>query len=290
MNIFADFNERIRKAVEALELTPKDGGKLDLSRIAVEPPRDATHGDIASNVAMVLSKAAGENPRALAERIATVLRADPDVESIEVAGPGFVNIRLGDAFWQRFLGGILQAGQDYGRSTIGAGRKVNVEYVSANPTGPMHVGHCRGAVVGDALANILGFAGYEVTKEYLINDAGAQIDVLGRSAFLRYREALGDAAGEIPPGLYPGDYLIPVGQALAADFGRGLLQMPEDEALAIVKDRTVDAMMGMIKEDLALLNVHHDVFFSERSLHADNARAIRAAINDLTLKGHIYKG
>ena len=154
----------------------------------------------------------------------------------------------------------------------------------------MHVGHCRGAVVGDALANLLAFAGYAVTKEYVINDAGAQIDVLGRSAFLRYREALGDDIGEIPPGLYPGDYLVPVGQALAADFGRGLLQMPEDEALAIVKDRTVDAMMGMIKEDLALLNVHHDVFFSERTLHADNAKAIRAAINDLTLKGHIYKG
>ena len=290
MNIFADFNERIRKAVEALELTPKDGGKLDLSRIAVEPPRDATHGDIASNVAMVLSKAAGENPRALAERIATVLRADPDVESIEVAGPGFVNIRLGDAFWQRFLGGILQAGQDYGRSTIGAGRKVNVEYVSANPTGPMHVGHCRGAVVGDALANILGFAGYEVTKEYLINDAGAQIDVLARSVLLRYREALGEDIGEIPPGLYPGDYLVPVGQALVDEFGRSLNQMPEDEALSIAKDRAIDAMMVIIREDLALLNVHHEVFFSERTLHADNARKIRAAINELTFKGHVYKG
>ena len=290
MNIFADFNERIRKAVEALELTPKDGGKLDLSRIAVEPPRDATHGDIASNVAMVLSKAAGENPRALAERIATVLRADPDVESIEVAGPGFVNIRLGDAFWQRFLSGILQAGQDYGRSTIGAGRKVNVEYVSANPTGPMHVGHCRGAVVGDALANILGFAGYEVTKEYLINDAGAQIDVLARSVLLRYREALGEDIGEIPPGLYPGDYLVPVGQALVDEFGRSLNQMPEDEALSIAKDRAIDAMMVIIREDLALLNVHHEVFFSERTLHADNARKIRAAINELTFKGHVYKG
>ena len=290
MNIFADFNERIRKAVEALELTPKDGGKLDLSRIAVEPPRDATHGDIASNVAMVLSKAAGENPRALAERIATVLRADPDVESIEVAGPGFVNIRLGDAFWQRFLGGILQAGQDYGRSTIGAGRKVNVEYVSANPTGPMHVGHCRGAVVGDALANILGFAGYEVTKEYLINDAGAQIDVLARSVLLRYQEALGEDIGEIPPGLYPGDYLVPVGKALVDEFGRSLNQMPEDEALSIAKDRAIDAMMVIIREDLALLNVHHEVFFSERTLHADNAGAIRSGINDLTLKGFIYHG
>ena len=218
------------------------------------------------------------------------LRTDKDVVNVDVAGPGFVNLKLSDAYWQAHLAAVLSAAPNYGRSTVGAGKKINVEYVSANPTGPMHVGHCRGAVVGDALANLLAFAGYAVTKEYVINDAGAQIDVLGRSAFLRYREALGDKIGEIPPGLYPGDYLVPVGQALAADFGRGLLQMPEDEALAIVKDRTIDAMMGMIKEDLALLNVHHDVFFSERALHADNAKAIRAAISDLTLKGHIYKG
>lgn len=185
---------------------------------------------------------------------------------------------------------LLGEGRNYGRSKIGGGRKANVEYVSANPTGPMHVGHCRGAVVGDTLANLMAFAGYDVTKEYVINDAGSQIDVLGRSTMLRYREALGEAVGEIPPGLYPGDYLIPVGQALAEQFGLGLLEMPEDEALAIVKDRTVDAMMAMIREDLALLNVHHDVFFSERTLHADNAKKIRAAIADLTLKGHIYKG
>jgi arginyl-tRNA synthetase len=185
---------------------------------------------------------------------------------------------------------MLEAGKDYGRSTIGAGRNINVEYVSANPTGPMHVGHCRGAVVGDALANLLAFAGYEVVKEYYINDAGAQIEVLARSAFLRYREALGDDIGEIPSGLYPGDYLVPVGQALAKEFGRELLQMPEDESLAIVGDRTIDAMMVMIKQDLALLNVHHDVFFSERTLHANGAQAIRNAINDLTMKGHVYKG
>ncbi|MEW9835561.1 arginine--tRNA ligase [Mesorhizobium marinum] len=290
MNIFADFNARVVKAVEALGLTDNDGAPLDLSRVTVEPPRDASHGDLATNAAMVLAKPAGQNPRALAETIAAALRADGDVVGVDVAGPGFVNMKLSDAFWQAQLASMLAAGTDFGRSTIGAGTKTNVEYVSANPTGPMHVGHCRGAVVGDALANLLAFAGYEVTKEYVINDAGSQIDVLGRSAFLRYREALGEPIGEIPPGLYPGDYLIPVGRALAADFGRGLLQMPEDEALAIVKDRTVDAMMGMIKEDLALLNVHHDVFFSERTLHADGARAIRAAINDLTLKGHIYKG
>ncbi|MGB3646214.1 MAG: arginine--tRNA ligase [Mesorhizobium sp.] len=290
MNIFADFTARIVKTVEALDLKDKDGAAPDLSRIAVEPPRDATHGDLATNAAMVLAKPTGQNPRALAERIAEALRQDGDVASAEIAGPGFVNLRLRDGFWQGHLAGLLGEGRDYGRSGIGHGRKVNVEYVSANPTGPMHVGHCRGAVVGDALANLMAFAGYDVTKEYIINDAGVQIDVLGRSVMLRYREALGDAIGEIPAGLYPGDYLVPVGQALAAEYGRSLLQMPEDEALAIVKDRTIDAMMAMIKEDLALLNVHHDVFFSERTLHADNARKIRSAINDLTLKGHIYKG
>jgi len=290
MNIFADFNARIIDAVQALDLKDKEGGAADLSRIAVEPPRDASHGDLATNAAMVLAKPTGQNPRALAERIAEALRGDADVAAAEVAGPGFVNLRLRDSFWQAHLAALLGQGTDYGRSTVGHERRVNVEYVSANPTGPMHVGHCRGAVVGDALANLLAFAGYAVTKEYIINDAGAQIDVLGRSAMLRYREALGDDIGEIPAGLYPGDYLVPVGEALAKEFGRSLLQMPEDEALAIVKDRTVDAMMAMIKDDLALLNVHHDVFFSERTLHADNARAIRTAINDLTLKGHIYKG
>jgi arginyl-tRNA synthetase len=290
MNIFADFNARIVKAVEALDLKDKDGGALDLSRIAVEPPRDASHGDLATNAAMVLAKPTGQNPRALAERLVEALRADADIASADVAGPGFVNLRLKDGFWQAHLAALLGEGRNYGRSRIGGGRKANVEYVSANPTGPMHVGHCRGAVVGDTLANLMAFAGYDVTKEYVINDAGAQIDVLGRSAMLRYREALGEDIGEIPSGLYPGDYLVPVGQALAEEFGRGLLQMPEDEALAIVKDRTIDAMMAMIREDLALLNVHHDVFFSERTLHADNARKIRSAINDLTLKGHIYKG
>jgi arginyl-tRNA synthetase len=290
MNIFAEFDERIKKTVQALDLKDKDGGALDLGRIAVEPPRDASHGDLATNAAMVLAKPAGQNPRALAESIAAALRADGDVAAAEVAGPGFVNLRLSESFWQAELAGMLDASKDYGRSKIGAGRKVNVEYVSANPTGPMHVGHCRGAVVGDTLANLLAFAGYDVTKEYYINDAGSQIDVLARSVMLRYREALGEEIGEIPPGLYPGDYLVPVGQALASEFGANLLQMPEDEVMAIVKDRTIDAMMAMIRDDLALLNVHHEVFFSERTLHADNAKAIRSAISDLTLKGHIYKG
>ncbi|MDH4985141.1 arginine--tRNA ligase [Aminobacter anthyllidis] len=290
MNIFADFSERITKAVEALELTPKDGGALDLTRIAVEPPRDATHGDLATNAAMVLAKPTGQNPRALAERLVAELAKDADVVKAEVAGPGFVNLKLKDGFWHKHLADLLSRGTEYGRSGFGNKKRVNVEYVSANPTGPMHVGHCRGAVVGDALANILEFAGYDVSKEYYINDAGVQIDVLGRSVMLRYREALGDEIGEIPAGLYPGDYLVPVGQALAKEFGRDLLQKPEDEALALIKDRTIDAMMVMIREDLALLNVRHEVFFSERTLHADNAKAIRSAISDLTLKGHVYKG
>ena len=290
MNIFADFNARIIKIVEDIDLKDKEGFSLDLSRIAVEPPRDAAHGDIATNVAMVLAKPAGQNPRTLAEQIVARLRDDPDVASADVAGPGFVNMRLTDSFWQAHLKTILEAGEDYGRSTVGSGSKINVEYVSANPTGPMHVGHCRGAVVGDALANLLGFAGYDVTKEYLINDAGAQIDVLARSALLRYREALGDDIGAIPSGLYPGDYLVPVGQALAKEFGTRLSEMPEDEALSLVKDRTIDAMMAMIRDDLELLNVRHEVFFSERTLHANGAKKIRTAINELTLKGHIYKG
>lgn len=239
---------------------------------------------------MVLAKPLGTNPRALADIIIAKLREDADVADVSVAGPGFINIRLAVGYWQRLLAAMIGAGTDYGRSTLGEGRKVNVEYVSANPTGPMHVGHCRGAVVGDALANLLAFAGYGVEKEYYINDAGSQIDVLARSVFLRYREALGEKIGEIPSGLYPGDYLVPVGQSLAADYGVRLHNMPEDQWMPIVKDRTIDAMMVMIREDLASLNVHHDIFFSERTLHANGAAAIRTAINDLTFKGYVYKG
>jgi arginyl-tRNA synthetase len=290
MNIFADFATRIAKAIETLDLKTAAGERPDLTRVTVEPPRDASHGDLATNAAMVLAKGLGQNPRALAEQIAGALRDDADVAAAEVAGPGFVNLRLADGFWQARLGDILDAATEYGRSTAGDGKKINVEYVSANPTGPMHVGHCRGAVVGDALANILAFAGYDVTKEYYINDAGAQIDVLANSVMLRYREALGEEIGEIPAGLYPGDYLVPVGKALADEFGPKLLSMHQAEALAIVKDRTIDAMMAMIREDLAALNVNHEVFFSERSLHAGNGGAIRTAINDLTMSGHVYKG
>ncbi|WP_027666044.1 arginine--tRNA ligase [Rhizobium leguminosarum] len=290
MNLFTDFEARIKTALEQIDLVREKRSELDFGRITVEPPRDASHGDVATNAAMVLAKPLGTNPRALADVIIAKLKEDADVADVSVAGPGFINIRLAVGYWQRLLASMIGAGTDYGRSTLGEGKKVNVEYVSANPTGPMHVGHCRGAVVGDALANLLAFAGYGVEKEYYINDAGSQIDVLARSVFLRYREALGEKIGEIPSGLYPGDYLVPVGQSLAADYGVRLHNMPEDQWMPIVKDRTIDAMMVMIREDLAALNVHHDVFFSERTLHANVAAAIRTAINDLTFKGYVYKG
>ena len=290
MNIFQDFAARIETVLGSLDLKTAEGTAPDLSRIAVEPPRDASHGDLACNAAMVLAKAVGENPRALAERIAAQLKSDTDVKSVDVAGPGFINIRLSDEFWHKHLADILNVGGAYGRSNLGKARKINVEYVSANPTGPMHVGHCRGAVFGDVLANLLLFAGFDVTKEYYINDAGVQIDVLGNSVMLRYREALGEEIGDIPAGLYPGDYLVPVGKHLAQKYDRKLLDMPEMQALDIIKDETIDAMMVMIREDLAALNVHHDVFFSERTLHAGNGAKILSVINDLTLKGHVYRG
>ncbi|MFN7011874.1 MAG: arginine--tRNA ligase [Allorhizobium sp.] len=290
MNLFADFETRIKNALEQIDSIKEKRASLDFGRIVVEPPRDPSHGDAATNAAMVLAKALGTNPRALAEVIGDKLKEDGDIAEVSVAGPGFINIRLSTGYWQRLLSTMIAEGTDFGRSTLGKDRKVNVEYVSANPTGPMHVGHCRGAVVGDALANLLAFAGYDVTKEYYTNDAGAQIEVLARSVFLRYREALGETIGEIPSGLYPGDYLVPVGQALAEEFGTKLRAMPEEEWVAIVKDRAIDAMMVMIRDDLAMLNVHHDVFFSERTLHANGAAKIRTAINDLTFKGHVYRG
>ncbi|MBP1847981.1 arginyl-tRNA synthetase [Rhizobium petrolearium] len=290
MNLFADFETRIKNALEALDIIKEKRSEVDFGRIAIEPPRDPSHGDVATNAAMVLAKPLGTNPRALADIIAASLRNDSDVSEVSVAGPGFINIRLATGYWQRLLSSVIAGGLGYGRSTLGQGRKANVEYVSANPTGPMHVGHCRGAVVGDALANLMAFAGYDVTKEYYINDAGSQIDVLARSVFLRYREALGENIGEIPEGLYPGDYLVPVGEALAAEYGPRLHNMPEEEWMPIVKDTAIDAMMALIRDDLAALNVHHDVFFSERMLHANGAQRIRQAINDLTFKGHVYKG
>ena len=213
MNIFAHFETRFHDAAQALKEAGILPAETDLSALTVEPPRDASHGDVASNAAMVLARQAKLAPRDLAAHFIARLKADPDIEKMDIAGPGFINITLKPAFWPNHLSGILAAGDGYGRSSVGGGEKVNVEYVSANPTGPMHVGHTRGAVFGDALSNLLIFTGYEVTREYYVNDAGAQVDVLARSAFLRYREALGEAIGDIPEGLYPGDYLRPVGEA-----------------------------------------------------------------------------
>ncbi len=290
MNLFTDFEARVKLALEDIDIIKEKRSELDFRRVAVEPPRDPSHGDVATNAAMVLAKAVGTNPRVLADAICVRLREDADIAEVSVAGPGFINIRLAVGYWQRLLSGVIAGGETFGRSTVGNGVKVNVEYVSANPTGPMHVGHCRGAVVGDTLANLLEFAGYGVTKEYYINDAGSQIDVLARSVFLRYREALGEQIGDIPAGLYPGDYLVPVGQQLAEEFGTKLRSMPEDQWMPVVKDKAIDAMMAMIREDLAALNVRHDVFLSERTLHANGAAPIRTAINDLTFKGFVYKG
>ena len=290
MNIFADFQSRIQAAITELNLSTTDGSPLDLSRMTVEPPRDSSHGDIATNAALLLAKTCGVNPRALAERIVEAMKHDADVDRAEIAGPGFVNLSLSAKFWQAQLQNLIDQGANYGRCVITEPSKVNVEYVSANPTGPMHVGHCRGAVVGDALANLLAFAGHDVTKEYYINDAGAQIDVLAKSVLLRYREALGEDIGKMPDGLYPGDYLVPVGQKLAKAYGQKLNEMDASDALGIAKNAAVDAMMAMIRQDLAALNVRHDVFFSERSLHENKAQIIREAINDLTVAGHVYRG
>ncbi len=292
MNIFSEFTERVHAIVSTFALGD-DGQVLDLRRIAVEPPRDAAHGDLATNAAMVLAKPLKKNPRELAQVIAQELEKDPDVASVEIAGPGFINIRVQPAVWGRVLKSILELGADYGRASIGKGVKVNVEYVSANPTGPMHVGHCRGAVIGDALANLLAFADYDVTREYYINDAGAQVDVLARSAFLRYREALGQDVGEIPSGLYPGDYLIPVGKKLAEDYGETLLAQTESEWLPLVKQVAIDSMMALIRDDLALLNVHHDTFFSERTLHDrtnSNASEIDEMLEELRARDLVYEG
>ncbi|MEM6585409.1 MAG: arginine--tRNA ligase [Pseudomonadota bacterium] len=236
-------------------------------RVTVEPPRDASHGDLSTNAAMVLAKPAKTNPRALAEKISPKLEAHPLITSAEVAGPGFINIRLDPKAWLDELTTIAALGDDYGRSDMGTGTSVNVEYVSANPTGPMHMGHCRGAVVGDALASLLEFAGHDVIREYYINDAGGQVDTLARSAHLRYREALGEDIGAIPEGLYPGDYLVPVGKALAEQFGDMYAAADEADWLPTFRTEAVAKMMDLIKSDLALLNIHHDVFASEAALH-----------------------
>jgi arginyl-tRNA synthetase len=284
-HLFADVLARVH-AVCAAEI----GAGVDLSRVVVEPPKDASHGDMATNAAMVLAKEAKAKPRDLAERIAAKLRSDDLIASVDIAGPGFINLTLKPSAWSDALRTVLREGAAYGRNTTGAAEKVNVEYVSANPTGPMHVGHCRGAVFGDALVSLLKFAGYDVTREYYINDAGAQVDVLAHSAYLRYREALGEHIGEIPEGLYPGDYLKPVGQALAGEYGAALEQMPEERWLPIVRDKAIAMMMDEIKGDLAALNIRHDVFFSERSLIEGGTDQVAATIEFLRAKGDVYEG
>ena len=287
-HLFANVLARVHAVCGAL--AAEGGWGIDPSRIVVEPTRDAAHGDMATNAAMVLAKEARSKPRDLAGQIAARLRTDDLFASVDVAGPGFINLTLKASAWSDALRTVLREGNSYGRSAVGAAEKVNVEYVSANPTGPMHVGHCRGAVFGDALVSLLAFAGYDVTREYYINDAGAQVDVLARSAFLRYREALGENIGEIPEGLYPGDYLKPVGQALAAEYGDKLLTMAEGGWLPVVRGKAIAMMMDEIRGDLAALNIKHDVFFSERSLIETGNNRVAETIDYLRSKGDVYEG
>jgi arginyl-tRNA synthetase len=288
-NIFATVLNKVRSANTALVAAGMLPAGIDQSRVVVEPPRDADHGDMATNAAMVLAKDAGKKPRELADAISDRLRADALIDKVEVAGPGFINLTLKPAAWVDALRTVLHAGRQYGHSTIGNGTKVNVEYVSANPTGPMHVGHCRGAVFGDALANLLIAAGYEVTREYYINDAGAQIEALTQTGFLRYREALGENIGEIPEGLYPGDYVKQVGEELKSDYGDELLKKPESEWKPIVRERAINIMMADIRNDLWSLGVVPDVFFSESSLTEDGDK-VASTIEFLRKRGHIFEG
>jgi len=287
MDVFADVRDLVQAAIGRLVADGRLPDGLDLGPVTVEPPRDPAHGDMASNAAMVLARPSGQPPRALAEALATEIGGDARILAAEVAGPGFINLRLDPAVWHGVIPAALAAGCDFGRSTLGAGRRVNVEFVSANPTGPMHVGHARGAVFGDALASLLDFAGFEVTREYYINDGGAQVDVLARSAYLRYLEALGEAV-EFPDGTYPGDYLVPVGRALADRHGRALVGRPEADWLADLRAFATAEMMAMIREDLAAIGVVMDHFFSEKSLY-DTGR-IEAALATLAGRGLIYQG
>jgi arginyl-tRNA synthetase len=258
--------------------------------VDIQEPRNPAHGDMASNAAMVLAKRAGQKPRDIATALAVRLEGDGDIDTVEVAGPGFLNIRLTDARWRQLVRDVVAAGEAFGASDLGAGKRAQVEYVSANPTGPMHIGHCRGAVFGDALANVLEKAGYEVVREYYVNDAGAQVDKLARTAYLRYREALGEDIGEIPEGLYPGDYMIPVGERLAQSHGDMLMGETEEEYLPITRKVAIEMLLEEIKADLEKLGVRHDVFFSERSLTEGGTDQVAAAIEVLREKGLIYEG
>jgi arginyl-tRNA synthetase len=289
-NIFAEMLDRVRRASDDLIAAGVLPAGVDASRVTIEPPRDQAHGDMATNVAMVLAKQAGKKPRELAEAYAEKLRADDLVAEAEIAGPGFINLTLKPPAWTGALRRAVRLGPDFGKSDLGCGGAVNVEFVSANPTGPMHVGHGRGAVFGDALANLLDFIGFKVTREYYVNDAGAQVDVLARSAYLRYREALGEDIGAIPEGLYPGDYLKPVGVALAKQFGGALTEKPEVEWLPIVRQTAIDMMMAVVRGDLAALNITHEVFYSERSLVHGDVDLVAATIDQLRGRGLVYEG
>ncbi|WP_119680279.1 arginine--tRNA ligase [Indioceanicola profundi] len=288
MNVFKDFEAKIKAALEELTAAGELPAGLDLTRVTVEPPRDPSHGDVSTNAAMVLAKPAGKPPRAIAESLVARLKTLAEVTEASVAGPGFVNLRIESAWWRKRLSDVLITGTTYGAGTSGNGRKVNVEYVSANPTGPLHAAHARGAVVGDALAALLEKAGYDVTREYYINDAGAQVDVLARSAYLRYREAVTGQDAEIPAGLYPGEYLKDVGQALAERNGNKWLDAPEEQWLPAIRAFAIDMIMGWIKQDLADMNIHHDVFTSERELVESGA--VDTALQTLEDQELIYVG
>ena len=288
MNVFSVFKDNVEKEIGILVANGELPEGTDASRISVELPRDPSHGDLSTNAAMVLAKPAGLKPRDLAETIAGRLKSYVSVESAEVAGPGFINLRLSDKFWYQRLIEILDAGTDYGSGQLGQNHAVNVEYVSANPTGPLHVGHARGAVVGDVLASLLAKAGFDVTREYYINDAGGQVDVLARSAYLRYREALGDDIGEIPDGLYPGEYLVPVGQKLAARDGDKWRDVPEADWLPVIREYAVNAMLDLIRDDLGTLGIAHDLFSSERALV--EAGAVDKVVNMLETDDLLYVG
>ena len=288
MSVFKDLQADLDAVLQGLIGDGVLPEGADLSRAAVEPPRDPAHGDAATNAAMVLSKQAGIKPRDLAEKIAAALSASARLASVDIAGPGFINMRVDNAVWRGEVRTILGQGTAYGNSAAGAGEKVNVEYVSANPTGPLHVGHARGTVVGDALASLLLKAGYDVTREFYINDAGAQVDKLGRSAFLRYREAHGEEIGEIPEGMYPGEYLKAVGEQLKETHGDALLTAPEEEWLPIARQTAVDAMMASMRQDLAQVGVHHDVFTSERGLV--DAGKVDSVLDTLGERDLLYTG
>ena len=288
MNIFTIFETEFASILQSLQDQGHLPAGLESGRVVFELPRDVTHGDVACNAAMVLSKQASLKPRDLAERLVPEFEKIDGVKGVEIAGPGFINIRVEPRLWTAEIDAIIEAGTDYGRNRSGGGRPVNVEYVSANPTGPLHAAHARGAVLGDAMAGLLGFCGWDVTREYYINDAGAQVDVLARSAYLRYCEALGREIGEIPAGLYPGAYLVDVGKALAAEFEDTFLDSDEAEWLEPIRSFTIDALLVGIREDLQALGIRMDRFSSEKALV--DSGAVQSAIDRLQESGHVYRG